>query len=74
MDTTGSHVGGKGTLWRGGPRGPGRRYMQGMAFRCNPDGTGFETLGHNFRNNYEVTVDSFGTVWQSDNDDDGNQG
>jgi hypothetical protein len=31
-------------------------------------------LGNNFRNNYEVTVDSFGTLWQSDNDDDGNQG
>jgi putative membrane-bound dehydrogenase-like protein len=74
VDTTGSHVGGKGTLWRGGPRGPGRRYVQGMAFRCNPDGTGFETLGHNFRNNYEIAADSFGTAWQSDNDDDGNQG
>ena len=31
-------------------------------------------LGHNFRNNYEVAVDSFGTLWQSDNDDDGNRG
>ena len=29
---------------------------------------------HNFRNNYEVAVDSFGTLWQSDNDDDGNRG
>jgi putative membrane-bound dehydrogenase-like protein len=74
VDSTGSHVGGKGSIWRGGPTGPGRRYQEGMAWRCNPDGTGFETLGHNFRNNYEVTVDSFGTVWQSDNDDDGNQG
>jgi putative membrane-bound dehydrogenase-like protein len=51
----------------------GKPYRQGMAFRCNPDGTGFEVLGHNFRNNYEVTVDSFGTLWQSDNDDDGNR-
>jgi putative membrane-bound dehydrogenase-like protein len=49
-------------------------YMGGMAFRCNLDGSEFETLGHNFRNNYEATVDSFGTVWQSDNDDDGNRG
>ncbi|MFP6619725.1 MAG: PVC-type heme-binding CxxCH protein, partial [Pirellulaceae bacterium] len=32
-----------------------------------------EVLAHNFRNNYEVTVDSFGTLWQSDNDDDGNK-
>lgn len=49
-------------------------YMGGMPFRCNLDGSEFETLGHNFRNNYEATVDSFGTVWQSDNDDDGNRG
>lgn len=49
-------------------------YQQGMVFRCNPDGSGFEVLGHNFRNNYEVAVDSFGTLWQSDNDDDGNRG
>lgn len=49
-------------------------YMDGMVFRCNPDGSDFEVLGHNFRNNYEVAVDSFGTLWQSDNDDDGNRG
>jgi putative membrane-bound dehydrogenase-like protein len=49
-------------------------YCQGMVFRCNTDGSDFETLGWNFRNNYEVTVDSFGTLWQSDNDDDGNRG
>lgn len=52
----------------------GKPYWGGMVFRCNPDGSQFETLAHNFRNNYEVTVDSFGTLWQSDNDDDGNQG
>ena len=52
----------------------GKPYRQGMAFRCNLDGTEFEVLGNNFRNNYELTVDSFGTVWQSDNDDDGNKG
>ena len=44
-----------------------------MVFRCNEDGSQFETLGWNFRNNWEVAVDSFGTVWQSDNDDDGNR-
>jgi putative membrane-bound dehydrogenase-like protein len=49
-------------------------YQQGLVFRCNPDGSHVETLGWNFRNNFEVTVDSFGTIWQSDNDDDGNQG
>src|SRR5688500_9268644 len=45
---------------------------QGLVFRCNLDGSEIETLGHYFRNNYEVCVDFFGTLWQSDNDDDGN--
>ncbi len=56
----------------------GKPYRQGMVFRCDIDlNTGkashVEVLGHNFRNNYKVAVDSFGTLWQSDNDDDGNQ-
>ncbi|MEO6527466.1 MAG: PVC-type heme-binding CxxCH protein [Gemmatimonadaceae bacterium] len=48
-------------------------YQEGMAFRLEPDGTGIEVLGQNFRNPYELAVDAFGTVWQSDNDDDGNR-
>lgn len=52
----------------------GNPYRQGMVFRCDLNGRGMETLGWNFRNNYEVTADSFGTLWQSDNDDDGNRG
>jgi putative membrane-bound dehydrogenase-like protein len=52
----------------------GRPYYGGMVFRCDMDGGNFEVLAHNFRNNYEVAVDSFGTLWQSDNDDDGNRG
>jgi putative membrane-bound dehydrogenase-like protein len=52
----------------------GKPYRQGMVFRCKPDGSDFEVLGNNFRNNYEVAVDSFGGLWQSDNDDDGNKG
>jgi putative membrane-bound dehydrogenase-like protein len=52
----------------------GKPYRQGMVFRCDVDGRNVEVLGHNFRNNYEVAVDSFGTMWQSDNDDDGNKG
>lgn len=52
----------------------GQPYRQGMAFRCDPDGSNVEVLGHNFRNNYECVPDSFANVWQSDNDDDGNQG
>ena len=48
-------------------------YQEGMVFRMNMDGSDLEVVGHNFRNNYEVAVDSYGTLWQSDNDDDGNE-
>lgn len=51
----------------------GEPYRQGMAFRCNPDGSELEVIGHNFRNPYELAVDSYGSVWQTDNDDDGNR-
>lgn len=51
-----------------------RKYTQGMVFRCDPDGSHVECLGQNFRNPYEVAVDSYGLLWQSDNDDDGNRG
>lgn len=49
-------------------------YQEGMAFRCELDGSKVDTLGWNFRNNWELCVDSFGSIWQSDNDDDGNKG
>lgn len=49
-------------------------YRMGLVLRCNLDGSDVETLAWNFRNNYEVAVDAFGTLWQSDNDDDGNRG
>ncbi len=52
----------------------GKPYFGGMVFRCDMDGNNFEVLAHNFRNNYELAVDSFGRIWQSDNDDDGNKG
>jgi putative membrane-bound dehydrogenase-like protein len=48
-------------------------FREGMTFRCNLDGSGVEVLAQNFRNPYEVAVDSFGTIWQADNDDDGNR-
>ena len=51
----------------------GKPFYGGMPFRCDMDGKNFEVLAHNFRNNWETTVDSFGTLWQSDNDDDGNR-
>jgi len=37
-----------------------------MALRCNLDGSDVEVLANNFRNPYEVAVDSFGNLWQSD--------
>ena len=45
----------------------------GTVWKCELDGTKLELVAHNFRNNYECCVDSFGTVFLSDNDDDGNQ-
>lgn len=50
-----------------------QNFKMGMVFRCDPDGKNVEVLAQNFRNNYEVAVDSYGTLWQSDNDDDGNK-
>jgi putative membrane-bound dehydrogenase-like protein len=52
----------------------GRPFRQGLVMRCDVDGQNVEVLGHNFRNNYEVAIDPYGTLWQSDNDDDGNKG
>lgn len=45
----------------------------GTIWRCDLDGKNLELLAHNFRNEYEPCVDSFGTIFVSDNDDDGNQ-
>lgn len=42
-------------------------------WRCDLDGKNLQLIAHNFRNNYEPCVDSFGNVFLSDNDDDGNQ-
>ena len=47
-------------------------YFAGTALRMNPDGSDLTVIGHNFRNPYELALDSFGNVWQTDNDDDGN--
>ena len=54
--------------------GDGKPYREGMVYRSDLDGTNVEILAWNFRNNYEVAVDSYGLMWQSDNDDDGNRG
>lgn len=49
-------------------------FMQGLILRGNLDGSEFEVVGQNFRNNYECAIDAFGNIWQTDNDDDGNKG
>src|SRR5579884_1482542 len=45
----------------------------GTIWRCNLDGTDLELIADNFRNEYEPCCDSFGTIFVSDNDDDGNE-
>jgi putative membrane-bound dehydrogenase-like protein len=60
---TGNRVSDDGRVWTGG-----------IALRVDPDGTHLTPLAHNFRNSYEIARDSFGSMWQSDNDDDGNRG
>jgi putative membrane-bound dehydrogenase-like protein len=42
--------------------------------RVNRDGTQFEIICDRQRNNYETCLNSFGTIFTSDNDDDGNRG
>jgi len=47
----------------------GRIWTGGIALRIRPDGTGLSVVGHNFRNAYELALDSYGNMWQNDNDD-----
>ncbi|SOD96586.1 PVC-type heme-binding CxxCH protein [Spirosoma fluviale] len=47
----------------------GRIWTGGMALRINPDGSNLKVMAHNFRNNYETALDSYGNMWQNDNDD-----
>ena len=47
----------------------GRVWTGGLALRMEPDGTRLTVLAHNFRNAYELAIDSFGDLWQNDNDD-----
>ena len=52
----------------------GRVWTGGLMLSVGMDGSGLEVHGHNFRNPYEIAVDSFGNLYTSDNDDDGNGG
>jgi len=49
-----------------------RQFKQGVVFRCDQDFTKVEILAENFRNGFEVAVDSYGTMWQSDQEEPGN--
>ncbi len=59
-----------GNTFRSSREGP---YYAATVQSMNPDGTDFRVLAHNARNPYEIAFDSFGSIWQTDNDDDGNQ-
>ncbi len=52
----------------------GKPYREGMVYRMDTDGSNVEIMAWNFRNNYELALDAYGRMWQSDNDDDGNRG
>lgn len=47
----------------------GKIWVGGLTLRINPIGENMKVLAHNFRNSYEVFVDSRGDMWQNDNDD-----
>ncbi len=47
----------------------GKVWVGGLALQIKPDGKGLKVMGHNFRNAYELAVDSRGDMWQNDNDD-----
>ena len=47
----------------------GHVWIGGFTARMNPDGSNVEIIGFNYRNSYEQTINSFGDIYQSDNDD-----
>lgn len=47
----------------------GHVWVGGFLVRMNPDGTNAAIIGHNFRNSYEQAINSYGDIFQSDNDD-----
>jgi len=54
-----------------GPDGKRIKFNWGAMIRCEGDGSQLEDIAVNFRNPFELAVDSFGNVWCSDNDNDG---
>ncbi|WP_229203173.1 PVC-type heme-binding CxxCH protein [Dyadobacter jejuensis] len=43
-----------------------RKYREGVVFRCDQSFRKVEILAENFRNSFETAVDSYGTMWQAD--------
>ena len=57
------------TQMAGKPSDDGFTWIASFIAKMNPDGTNLQVLGHNMRNPYEHTVNSFGDIFHSDNDD-----
>ena len=49
-----------------------RKYREGVVFRCDQEFRKVEVLAQNFNNPFEVAVDSYGTMWQADQEEPGN--
>ena len=71
-----AYMGGRNSRWPADTVGisgmksdDGHVWVGGFIGRMNPDGTQLEIVGHGMRNSYEHTVNSFGNIFQSDNDD-----
>ncbi len=50
-----------------------KKYREGVVFRCDQEFKKVEILGENFNNAFEVAVDSYGTMWQADQEEPGNE-
>ena len=47
----------------------GKVWVGGLALRVDSTGKNMRVLAHNFRNSFELAIDSRGDMWQNDNDD-----
>ncbi len=47
----------------------GQVWVGGLTLRIDSQGKGMKVMAHNFRNSYEMAIDSRGDMWQNDNDD-----
>lgn len=55
--------------WAGEASDDGHVYVGGFTCSINPDGTQARILGYGYRNSYEQVMNSFGDMFQNDNDD-----